>query len=692
MQISAHSWPGRLVPILKGYGLGRGKIQMITRKIIGLLKHKGARGTLLYLKALSARFKSWYSKGDIPSEGTWVDFRWWKRLVRKNRKLVRMCMAIHRVITLKVLTLEQWVKFDMASRREQPDHFALAQAHAYVRLGSETLGHLRDHDPHSVWLLYMEKELAASGGDLPAAQRSAVSRMAKDLLHLKHHGLLNEDYSSCYEPFAPIDVFEYASRLKLRNPSTTDLVPVGSLNVSQEPGGKARFFASPRLIYQARLGGVFTALDELLYELPEDACHDQTGPLRAIEEQLQQGKTVYSVDLSSATDNFPLSLQLAVARRLGIRSSDIECIEHLSTSPWSVSKDISDHVECAPYHRWTVGQPLGMKPSFALFSATMHALIRGIAVAHRLPYSQSYYQLGDDHVGFVPELEERLISVLKSIGVPVSAEKSITSDRCAEFGGALIRKDGFTFRPGKWRSLANSTALSYCADPDFDPSRVWPPTVVSLVEKLRSRPWPFGFVVTDPSDLSTPLYIEGLRRLTRNALLPYDTTRFALERSLSDVTLFKHIDQTRRYHQLEFHDHLLRQRHLAGVTNRMDTKERLFWDRLGCWHGQHVHISDFRPDWLDLEDKRSVQFAELVASAWAGDVKAGKSNPFVWEITLRRRCSTGHQLAGALLSSSPFRTFSQYVAGPEHSFFRVLRRVADYKDVIPTHLFPMPIR
>jgi hypothetical protein len=535
----------------------------------------------------------------------------------------------------------------------------------------------------------MESALRDVGGDLDAAELKAKSRFLRDMLWARDSGLLeNPDVYGVYAPYDLHCVVSFANRLKVSKPNARDEY-AGSLNVSQEPGAKARFFASPRCLIQAALSGLHRDLDHLMYDAPEDACHDQSMPVTEIQEKLRASELVWSVDLSNATDSFPLEPQLVFLRQVSVAEDRIRLFSHMARERFQTSDEIRKHTGIDSY-AWTVGQPLGLKPSFAVFSLTMHSLIRGIAMCLRRPFRRRYFQLGDDHVSFDSVIAEEFIRVLQNAGVKISREKSIISRRVAEFAGYMVRHDGWSFRPGKWKSVVSSTAITYASDLNFNPGAVWPPKVANLVLKLRSRPWPFGFLITPPSEMDTNEYLKALRVITRPVLRTYDFTRFDLRNRLTALTLTKHLD---REVQNSFNTHRYEANRIRYGVAEMALQEstRAFWKKLEIPCGQQIHISSYRTDWLDFDDTKSILYADLVASTWSGEIQASIANPLVKEIALRRRAFHPQKLTGALLESSPFRFQEAYTSSTRAGFWALLKRVADFKDVIPTRFYPMPI-
>jgi len=90
----------------------------------------------------------------------------------------------------------------------------------------------------------------------------------------------------------------------------------GEVHFLQEPGYKLRSIASPYRLFQVASEPLKNDLKYLISQLEWDCTHDQGRAFSPIQEAIRQGKKVHSVDLSSATDYFPLDLQLIVLQTI----------------------------------------------------------------------------------------------------------------------------------------------------------------------------------------------------------------------------------------------------------------------------------------------------------------------------------------------------------------------------------------
>jgi hypothetical protein len=227
---------------------------------------------------------------------------------------------------------------------------------------------------------------------------------------------------------------------------------VGKIGLIQEPGYKLRSVANPARVYQAALGPLGDDLYDRLKSLPWDCTHDQTYPFNRIRQCLTAGQMVHSVDLSSATDFFPLSLQLVVLRSLYHDSDYVDLFRDLSKASWLYKND--KHV------RWKKGQPLGLFPSFATFAMTHGLLLFSL---NDFQHSEKFYVLGDDVVILDDNLHKKYKSALNMLGCPISENKSISSSSLCEFAGKILTPE-CVVSPTKWRSPTDDSFVDFVAN------------------------------------------------------------------------------------------------------------------------------------------------------------------------------------------------------------------------------------
>ena len=185
----------------------------------------------------------------------------------------------------------------------------------------------------------------------------------------------------------------------------------GNIGFIQEPGGKARCVASPFRIYQRVLQPLGDALFSILKDLPWDCTFDQSKAFPVIQKALRKSHTVHCVDLSSATDYFPLDIQMDVLRAIFGSQELIDLFSDLSRAVWRTNKPYQ------PTVGWKRGQPMGLYPSFASFGLTHGLLLLTLSKGY---YHGQFFVVGDDVVILDDKLAKAYQEVLKLLECPFS--------------------------------------------------------------------------------------------------------------------------------------------------------------------------------------------------------------------------------------------------------------------------------
>lgn len=249
-------------------------------------------------------------------------------------------------------------------------------------------------------------------------------------------------FSKVFECFNPMITFPHGSSMfQLEEDS------VGKIGLIQEPGLKLRAVANPNRVYQIALKPLGDIIYDTISKLPWDCTFDQSKAIPVIQASLNSNKRVHCIDLTGATDYFPLSLQLKVLKDIFPGHIDyINLFEDLSRSPWFF-KDTTI--------KWTKGQPLGLYPSFGSFALT-HGLL--LYCLNNNSFDNKFFVLGDDVVILDDSLALHYLDALKSLDCPVSLNKTISSSKVAEFGGKIIGCD-YCDPQLKWRSLSDDNFI-----------------------------------------------------------------------------------------------------------------------------------------------------------------------------------------------------------------------------------------
>jgi len=229
----------------------------------------------------------------------------------------------------------------------------------------------------------------------------------------------NPDLCRIMQDFAHVsgqqELFRHMQRIGSQPFDFNPKTPPARISLIAEPGGKTRIIAIADFWTQNFLQGLHDNVMQILKKrFITNGTYDQDNQFtRCVKESL--GKDTFSVDLSKATDRFPIELQrILLAEMFGEKYA--QAWVNLMTKRCFSSPD-------GPV-RWKVGQPLGLLSSWAIFSLTHHAFVEFCAseVGHKS--FKRYSLLGDDIVIWDKEVALKYIDLCKDIGVAVALDKS----------------------------------------------------------------------------------------------------------------------------------------------------------------------------------------------------------------------------------------------------------------------------
>jgi len=227
----------------------------------------------------------------------------------------------------------------------------------------------------------------------------------------------------------------------------------GHISLLQESGCKARVVAVPNAWVQWLMEPLHSTLMDIIREDPNCAVFDQNRGGYFLQSLIERNRPVTCVDLSSATDRFPLQLQMGFLEGLGLETW-ADALREISEKEWLFNDSLISY---------GTGQPMGVYGSWPLFHLTHVHLLRLCAreVGCR---DTEFMVLGDDviisHEGLAHEYRSRL----KQFGVSQSEAKSITSSELGQFAGFnAVRTPRITpvYRPFKWKRSQNVVNTCY---------------------------------------------------------------------------------------------------------------------------------------------------------------------------------------------------------------------------------------
>lgn len=262
-------------------------------------------------------------------------------------------------------------------------------------------------------------------------------------------------------------------------------VPVGRVSFLQEPGYKLRAVFNPLPCFQLALSDMGSKLFNYLKSVPEDCTFDQDRGAKDVAEALRSGIKLSTLDLSDATNSFPLDVTMFILEqmndRLCLHTADLQLFEALSRAPWKYPKNPEGKDLCFLNR----GQPLGLYPSFAAFALSHHCIVRAC--------NPSFYRILGDDIVIDSESAVRLRHSYERLGVKLSEQKCFDSDRLAEFAGKVIIDDKFYVQP-KHRQLSDRNFVDVLRKlPGFKKfTSARQRKVVKILDKVHAKDSPFG--------------------------------------------------------------------------------------------------------------------------------------------------------------------------------------------------------
>jgi hypothetical protein len=340
---------------------------------------------------------------------------------------------------LKGKTLREISKGEKVLRTLYPFPLVNGSAKVLRDLELPELGNLSGVSAYPHKLKLNNRDFKYDGGQLPFVQMSAS---------LLTHGFVPQcliDKLGDFELRKLAASFESDHHVAIR----------GKISAIQEGGAKGRIVATPTAWIQFYCYPYHKYLMKNIKRLESNygiaglqygrsCCLDQVSGIHQALQILNDGhQFCQAVDLSSATDRFPLEVQQALCYELGIPEF-AEALNELK-GPW-LSPDGQS------YWTYNSGQPMGLYGSFALFHLTHYCVLN--ALSHELQLNAAecnFCVLGDDVLIFSEPLRDAYLKVLEEWQVPISWHKSY-SGNVVEFAGFILTKTnkGWTaFRPYK---------------------------------------------------------------------------------------------------------------------------------------------------------------------------------------------------------------------------------------------------
>ncbi|AWL21855.1 RNA dependent RNA polymerase [Chenopodium quinoa mitovirus 1] len=201
----------------------------------------------------------------------------------------------------------------------------------------------------------------------------------------------------------------------------------GKLAQTLPGAGKRRIFAICNYVKQMLLKPIHSWAMKILSSIPMDGTFNQVAPLLRLAKIKRTH--VYSFDLKSATDRWPLPIiYTCVASFFGETYASSVVNSTLGLNTFRVDKPIVSRMSEIAFR---CGQPLGYYGSWSLFALSHHLVVwlaADLAYPSRETPFRDYAVLGDDVLIADTNVALEYKSLLSRLGVSISESKSIISE------------------------------------------------------------------------------------------------------------------------------------------------------------------------------------------------------------------------------------------------------------------------
>jgi len=205
---------------------------------------------------------------------------------------------------------------------------------------------------------------------------------------------------------------------------------LGKISFIKDPEAKLRLIAISDYFTQLYLKVINDKIFKILKLLPCDKTFTQ-DPFHHWD--LNNKEKFWSLDLSSATDRFPIKLQKRLLYYIFKENDDL-------SNSWMYL--LSNRKFMTPEGftvSYKTGQPMGTYSSWAVFTLTHHLFVHWCAHLNGINNFNQYMILGDDIVIKNDKVANTYIKYIKLLGVELSLAKTHVSNDTYEFAKRWIR-------------------------------------------------------------------------------------------------------------------------------------------------------------------------------------------------------------------------------------------------------------
>ncbi|QPK91778.1 RdRP [Fusarium verticillioides mitovirus 1] len=212
-----------------------------------------------------------------------------------------------------------------------------------------------------------------------------------------------------------------------KNITPSKIRTLGKISFVKDPECKLRIIAISDYYSQLYLKPIHNIIMNKLHNITMDRTYTQ-DPHHVWE---INNEKFWSLDLSSATDRFPVELQ----KRLLARIFHMELAQS-----WQSILNSREFTTPEGYQlKYATGQPMGTYSSWSVFTLTHHLVVYYCATINGYKNFDQYIILGDDIVIKNDKVAKTYKKVIKALGVELSESKTHVSSNTYEFAKRWIQ-------------------------------------------------------------------------------------------------------------------------------------------------------------------------------------------------------------------------------------------------------------
>lgn len=322
-----------------------------------------------------------------------------------------------------------------------------------------------------------------------------------------------------------VDDDHYFEAQKYRNSELGFAHSVGNIGFLEQPNGKLRTVANPNRLVQYVNRPLGEALSEAFYRRDGYFVLNQEAGFKWAQDKLREGITLSSFDMSSATDRLDYKKFLHDYFRLAYKepekfpmlSRSLELFEDTSDSNWSIPGHIADLCGFVGNEvGWTVGQPLGLRPSFPVLTIMNASFAQSAIREVDGKFSPGHFACVGDDLIIESKYADAYMAKVTGFNGKINNDKTMVSDRYAEFCSHLItRSSCYPLKP-RWISSIEGSLQNV---EKFTTSGLSPkvPSWIKDLHDLQSRYHLDGFDTIKYSVSATPAPL--MERIGVNTLM-----------------------------------------------------------------------------------------------------------------------------------------------------------------------------